>query len=101
MTIITYGKSSGPSTSKGRRRLRRLEAAKLRASEAGIELPPYVRSETKAEKIGRREACPRHLLATITNLSFRPYSGDISTSSDDAIFKVVNHAHQRQRNKKW
>lgn len=101
MATIIYGKSLPPKTSKGRRRLRRLEAARALEEKEGVAAQPYIRSATKAEKIGKREACPRFLLATMTTLSFKPYSGDISQKSEDAMYKVVNHASQRNPKIKW
>lgn len=101
MVTITYGESSGPRTSKGRRKMRRIEKSIARALEQGLPRPECTRSATKAEKIGKREASPRYLLATMSDLSFRPYVGDISSKNEDAMNKVVNHAHQRPATKKW
>lgn len=99
---ITLGKSIGPRTARGRRRAKRIAEAKERSRENGEYFSPtLIRQPTKAEKIGKRSASPRYLLATITDLSFRPYTEDVSKDGCDAMYRAVNHAHQRDPRKKW
>jgi len=102
MVEIVHGKSLGPRTAKGRRRAKRIAEAKKKANELGVEFGPKpIRQATKVERVGKRSASPRHLLATMSDLSFRPYTGDISRDKCDAMHLVVNHAHQRDPRKKW
>ena len=123
MVDIKYGKSNGPRTSQGRRRLRRKELQEeYRSSGADTGPPKPNRIQAQLSKkafipISIFLAAPLKEIANKAALSISEYHLCLERATVlyerefnrveeekpylDAMSRVVNHAHQRNPKKKW
>lgn len=123
MVDIKYGRSSDPITSNGRRRLRRKSLHEefnstvmgpFRATPSRLQLhlnkkpkaPPSIEMARPLNEIANKAAISvsayrNHLerAAALYTYEFKRMNED--GDYVDAMHKIVNHAHQRNPNKKW
>jgi len=123
MVDIKYGRSNGPRTSQGRRKLRRKhlqEEFKASAASIGPPKPNKLQSHIAKKPVippSILMATPLSDIANTAAISITEYRLCLERATvlyenefnrtekerpyEDAMHRVVNHAHQRRPDKKW
>lgn len=88
-------------TARDRRRLKRQKLGEQYRKENGLP-PSFYKTKTELQDIDLdRESMDRTDKAIISPPVPRDYASVDDTSKDDIMYRVVNHAHQRNASKKW